>query len=144
MNYNNHFTETRIISPHFSSMPQRHNNNTALSSTTLSSTTLYHRISAAGLWTCKVCNQQFRDVYVYSDHLQCVHLKVKRFQCPTCGHASFKKDNITKHILKRDHGSCVVKLRGKVKTLEEVERAIDEMFFVCWGRDCNRNINDIS
>ena len=71
--------------------------------------------------------RQFKDVHIYGAHLKCVHLKVKRYECGTCGHASYKKDNVKKHQIKLGHVGFIT-LPEKVTALAEVERAIEEKF----------------
>ena len=74
--------------------------------------------------------RKFRDIHVYRAHLECVHLKIKRYKCNTCGYESYKKDNIKKHMTKKQcHVGSFDTINNTFYTLAEVEKAVEDKFF---------------
>ena len=53
--------------------------------------------------SCSICGRVFTTRHQVRVHLECVHLKIKRFVCATCGLRCYKKHDLKRHLKRKGH-----------------------------------------
>ena len=75
-----------------------------------------------------MCGKLFTTRHQVRAHVECVHLKIRKYKCETCGLACYKKHDLKRHLMRRGHvGSLQDQTVGQTAEIDTAVKLLDRL-----------------